>query len=143
MPELTLHFGAIALATGAYMLIGMLWFGPLFGKKWIKLMGFTESSMKKMPLTPLQAMAGGAVAAFLMAFVMAHDIFVWRQFFGESVSPAFCAFQMGLWVWLGYVATSQVGMVLWEGKSWKLFFLVTAHSFVAYQAMAFILTFVQ
>ncbi len=143
MPEITINFLAVVLAAVAYMFIGMLWYGPLFGAKWKALMGFTDEAMKKMPLTPIQAIIGGFISALVMSMVLANEEFVWAQFFGSSMSEAMFAFNLGFWVWLGFVATTQLNSVLWEGKSWKLFWLNAANTFVAYQAMAFVLTYLQ
>jgi len=43
-----LNYLAIIAAAIASMLIGWLWYGPLFGKQWMKLAGLKKSDMKKM-----------------------------------------------------------------------------------------------
>ena len=48
-----LNYLHIGVATLAYFLIGALWFGPLFGKHWMKLTGMKEpieEQKKRMPL---------------------------------------------------------------------------------------------
>lgn len=139
--EIQINYLAVLVAALANMTVGMLWYGPLFGAQWKTLMGFTDESMKSMKMTAGQAIAGGCVTSLIMAYVLAHDAYVWGNFFGASVGGAMFAFQLALWIWLGYVATTQVGVVLWEGRPWKLFFLNAAQSFVAFFAMALILTF--
>lgn len=143
MPTITINYLAVVLAGFAYMVVGSLWYGPLFGKKWMALMGITPESMKSMKLSPMQAMAGGLVAALVMAFVLAHDAFVWGQFFGTAVTPTVFALQLAFWIWLGYVATTQIGSVLWENKSWKLFALNASYSLVSLIVMALIITYVK
>jgi hypothetical protein len=118
------------------MVVGMLWYGPLFGKQWKALM-----SMKNMKMTAAQAIVGGFVTALIMAFVLAHDAFVWGKFFGASMGPLVFALQLAFWIWLGYIATTQAGTVLWEGKPWKLFFLNAGNSLVSLITMALVLTF--
>lgn len=141
MPEITVNYLAVLGAAVANMVVGMLWYGPLFGKKWRELMGFTNESMKKMKMTPMQVMVGGFITAFIMAFILAHDAYVWGVFYGTSVAPVTFALQLAFWIWLGYVATTQAGSVLWEGKSWKLFFLNAANTLISLVAMALVLTF--
>jgi len=36
----------ILIATIASFIFGFLWYGPLFGKQWMNLMGFTKKSIK-------------------------------------------------------------------------------------------------
>jgi hypothetical protein len=143
MPTIEINLIAVVLAAVANMVVGMLWYGPLFGKKWQALMGFTPESMKSMKMTAAQAIAGGCVTAFIMAYVLAHDAFVWGAFFGTSVAPSVFALQLAFWIWLGYVATTQIGAVLWEGRPWKLFVLNAGNSLVSLIAMSLILTYIR
>ena len=141
MPEISINYLAVILAAVAYMAVGMLWYGPLFGKQWKALMGFNDQNTKSMKMTAMQAIAGGCVTALIMAFVLAHDAFVWSDFFGSSVSKPLFAFQLGLWIWLGYVATIQAGSVLWEGRPWKLYLINASNTLVSFMVMAFIITY--
>ncbi len=143
MPEIQINYLAVLLAAVAYMVIGMIWYGPLFGKQWKALMGLNDESMKKMKMTALQAMAGGFVTALIMAYVLSFDAFVWSDFFGSSVGQPVFALQLGFWIWLGYVATTQVGSVLWEGRPWKLFCINASNTLVSFIAMAFVITYLQ
>jgi hypothetical protein len=34
--------------------------------------------------------------------------------------------------WLGFIATTSLGMVLWEGKSWKLYAINIGYYFVTF-----------
>lgn len=142
MPEISINYLAVFLAAVAYMVVGMVWYGPLFGKQWKNLMGLNDQTMKQMKMTPLQAMIGGFITALIMAFVLAHDAFVWGTFFNGAVSPIVFALQLAFWIWLGYVATTQAGSVLWEGRSWKLFFINASNTLVSLVAMALVLTFI-
>jgi fructose-specific phosphotransferase system IIC component len=63
---------AVVVATIAAMVLGFIWYGPLFGKKWMEAQGIKEQS-KKMPVGP---MVGMLVTAFIMAFVLAQ-VFAW------------------------------------------------------------------
>jgi len=139
--EISINYWAVLVAALSYMVVGSLWYGPLFGKQWMKLAGLTKESMKSMPLTAAQAMAGGLVTAFIMAFVLAHDAFVWGDFYAGTKSAGTMSFALGFWIWLGYVATTQAGSWLWEGKPFKLFALNAASTFVSLQVMAAILTY--
>lgn len=143
MPEISVNYLAVFLAAVANMVVGIIWYGPLFGKQWRELMGLSKDDMKKMKMTPMQAMAGGFVTSLIMSFVLAHDAFVWGGFFGTSVGQFVFALQLGFWIWLGYVATTQAGSVLWEGKPWKLFFINAGNTLVALIAMALVITYMQ
>jgi hypothetical protein len=138
--QISINYWAVLVAAIANIVVGSLWYGPIFGKQWKKLMGFSDSDMRSMKMTPTQAYVGGLVTALIMAYVLAHDAAAWAGFYGGAGTFAF-AFQLAFWIWLGYVATTQVGSVLWEGKPWKLFWLNTFQSLVSFIVMASILVF--
>lgn len=55
------------------MIIGSVWYGPLFGKSWMKEMGFTEESMKQanMPLIfGLSFVCSFIIGVFLQSLVI-------------------------------------------------------------------------
>ena len=132
MVEVSINYLALIVAAAANMAIGMLWYGPLFGKKWMQLSGFTEESMKQMPLKPWQAMVGGVIISLIMAYVLLLFTITWVTTLGGVLIAAF-------WIWLGFVATTQVHSLLWEGKPLMLFVLNTTYSLLAYGVMASIL----
>ena len=138
--EITINYWAVLAAAVANMVVGMLWYGPLFGKQWMALMGFTKDSMRSMPLTAAQAIAGGFVTAFIMAVVLAHDAFVWSAFKGGAADVSF-ALTLAFWIWLGYFLTNTAGAWLWEGRSFKLVLFNVSAQFVSLFAMALVLTF--
>lgn len=140
MPEITINYWAVIVAAMANIVVGTLWYGPVFGKTWRKLTGFTDQSMKEMSMTPTGAYIGGIITALLMAYVLAHDAFVWSYFSGNG-GTFFFALQLAFWIWLGYVATTQATSFLWEGRPWKLFAFNAAETLVSLVTMASILTF--
>lgn len=128
-----INYLAVLSAAISNMIIGFLWYGPLFGKQLMDLMGFTPKSMKSMKVTPKQAIAGGFVSAVIMSYVMAH-------FVGYvQASSIMDGLQVGFWLWLGFVATVMIGKVLWEGKPFKLFAINSGYWLVAMIVMGGIL----
>ncbi|HSU73247.1 MAG TPA: DUF1761 domain-containing protein [Candidatus Binatia bacterium] len=123
---------AILVATIIQMVLGFLWYGPLFGKIWMKEMRFDPK--KKPPKgTMTKSYVIMIVSAFIMAYVLAHFVKL------LSVTSLAGACQIAFWIWLGFVATIQVGSVLWEGKSWKLFAINAAYWLVGIFFMAWVL----
>lgn len=69
----------------------------------------------------------------VMVFVLATFIDLTRT------TTAMDAIQLGFWIWLGFIATVQLGIVLWESKPFKLFLLNTLHYLVILIVMSLIL----
>lgn len=126
----------VLVAGVAAMALGMAWYGPLFGKQWVQEMGFGAKKVKSMKMNAMTAMAGGLATALVTAFVL-------KQFLGMlSVTALNPALMVAFWAWLGFQATTSVGAVLWENKSWKLFALNASYQLVTLLAMAAVLVFV-
>ena len=74
VPAVSINYLAVFVATVAAMALGFLWYGPLFGSQWKKLMGFTDKTMKQMKMTPVQSMIGGFVSTLIMSYILAHFV---------------------------------------------------------------------
>ena len=136
--EIPINYLAIIAAAISNTILGFLWYGPLFGKAWIALMGFSPEKMEEMKK---RGMGKIYIAAFLGALVMAYVLAHFVAFWGiEGVGGAW---QIAFWTWLGFIATTMLGSVLWEGKSFKLYTLDVFYYLVSLFVMALILTFWQ
>jgi len=131
--EVTINYFAVLLAGVANMVVGFLWYGPLFGKMWKGMMGFTDESIKSMPMKPMTSMVWGLVVSFVMAYVLAY-------FMGMlGIMDLGSAMKLACLIWVGFLATNTIGSYLWEGKPLKLFILNAAQQFVAIHVMAAVL----
>lgn len=112
------NYIAVLGATVATMILGALWYGPVFGKPWMRMMGFTPESMKSMKLSPGAAMGIMAVLSLLMNYVLAHGIVFGNAYVGTSGIEG--GMTGAFWYWLGFCVPLTAGVFLWESKSWKL-----------------------
>ena len=122
----------ILVSAIASMIIGSLWYGPLFGKQWLKLSNFTKQQIadgKKRMSAKLYFL--GFLASLLTAYVLGGLMGALRT---GTIKGALL---LGSLVWLGFYVTTLSGSVLWEGKPFKLYlinivyWLVTILSFSA------------
>lgn len=129
------NYIAVLVAAIASMVVGYLWYGPIFGKMWMSLSGITkeqiDAAKAKGGMGKNYAIA--YVFAAVMAYVLAHFVNVWQ------VVDVAGAFQLTFWVWLGFIVTVMANSVLWERKPVKLYFLNIAHYLVAIFVMALVL----
>src|SRR3989344_7683579 len=117
-----INYWAVLVAAVASMVIGFLWYGPIFGKLWIRLSGFTAEQISA---GKTKSMGGTYMISFFgslaMSYVLAHALIFaseYLQIFGltAGLTAAF-------WNWFGFVMPVTLSNVLWEGKSWKLWVL--------------------
>jgi hypothetical protein len=121
----------IIIAAIVGFVVGWLWWGPLFGKTWMRLSGV---KMKKKP----EGMGGKMLIAFIanviMAWVLAVLIII------TAIGSLGGALMLGFTLWLGLVATVMVGGVLWKNEPWGLFWLNSVGWLVTILFMAGVLS---
>ena len=136
--EVPMNGLAILAAAIASMVIGFLWYGPIFGKQWMAWSGFTKKKMdeaKKKGMTKEYAIM--FATSLLMAFVLSHALVFASAYLHTSGIEA--GLMSGFWNWLGFIVPVTIGSVLWEGKSWKLWALNAGHHLVTLLTMGVIL----
>lgn len=123
------------LAAGlAAVLLGYAWYSPfLFGTVWMRIAGITpemaERGKKKMHLNALIALIGSMVIAWVMGYVGALlGAYDW-----------FGAVELGFWCWIGFTAVPLLGMVLWEQKPLRFYFITAIYWLLAFVVMALII----
>ena len=114
-----INYWAVAVSAIASMVIGSIWYGPLFGKMFMQEMGmdkWTPEEQEKMKGTMMRSYALQFLGSVVMFFVLAWYITtsIHTGVYG-GVANAF-----GLW--LGFVVPLALGNAVWGGK-FKLFWL--------------------
>lgn len=127
-------FWPILAAGVAAVLIGWIWYHPkVFGTRWMQMSGITpemaERGKKRMPLMAL----AGLGASMLIAYVMNYFGIAW------GIYDFVGAIQLGFWSWIGFVAPTMLGMVLWEQKPFRLYLINVLYWLLALIVMALIL----
>lgn len=135
MAQPVINYLAVLAAAVASIVLGFLWYGPLFGKTWTQLMGFDKKKMEQMKKKgmPKQTWALMIVGTLVTSYVLAHFVD-----YLDAINIA-GALQAAFWLWLGFIAPVQLGMVLWENKPWKLYVINVAYYLVNLGVMASIL----
>lgn len=116
----------LIVATIASMVLGMIWYSPsVFGSLWIKLSGWTAKDMrasknKGMGVHYFAAFVGSLVTAFALDML----------FNAIGVRSLGAAFAFGVIIWIGFILTTTLSSVLWEGKKFGLYALNNFYTLV-------------
>ncbi len=136
--DVSVNYLAILLAAAASMFVGFLWYGPmLFGKQWMKLMGYTEKSLAAAKTQMGKTYGISFLLALVTAYVMAHALVFGNNYLGMSGPGA--GMQGAFYFWLGFTMPVQATDVLFGGKSWALFKINTGYQLASLMAMGSIL----
>ena len=133
-----INYFAVIVNVVIAMGLGFLWYGPLFGKQWAVLMGWSPEDMaerQKKDMTKSYIIM--ALGALLMSFVLAHSLIFAAAYL--QISGVMAGIEAAIWNWAGFVAPVMVGTVLWEGKSWKLWALNAGYYLVLLLTMGILL----
>lgn len=134
MFETEVNLIAVGTAAIVGMLVGFLWYSPmLFGKQWMKLTGYTEEDMEKAKKDMGRVYLISFFASVIMAYVLANLI----DFTGALTVMQ--GMQVGFWLWLGFIATTMITGVLYEGKKIELYLLNVGYQLVSVLAMSAVL----
>jgi len=120
------------------MMIGFAWYSDaLFGKRWRSGLGWSDEYMSNMKE---RGMTGVIIGGFLSEFVMAVILSFMIQLVGVFSAPQ--AMTLAFWIWLGFIATIQMGSVFWERRSFGFYLINSLYRLVTLLVMAIILTLV-
>lgn len=110
-----MNFLPILFCAIAGMVVGFIWYGPLFGKVWMRVMGHdgpkpTKEEMKEMN----KKMMPTYILQFLLIIL---QVWILKFFLDLGISdPIHVAFG----IWLGFIMPTVAGIAMWSGKSRKL-----------------------
>jgi hypothetical protein len=126
MMQISVNFWAVLVSAIASMVVGSIWYGPLFGKTFMGAMGMDQWSPEKK-----EAMKKSMTLSYLWQFIASLVMFyVLAWFVGAlnqmtvmgAVTTAFLA-------WLGFIVPLKFGDALWGGKM-VLFWIGMSNSLV-------------
>lgn len=135
-----INYLAVVVAAVVAMVIGGVWHSPLmFAKQWQGAAGVSEETKQRMMAKGMtKAYILQFIGALVMSFVLAHSLVFASAYL--NISGISAGLQAGIWNWLGFIATVTLGAILWEGKPWKLWFIINGYQIINLCAMGVILS---
>jgi hypothetical protein len=121
-----MNYWAILVCAIVSMVVGSLWYGPLFGKMFMKEMGMDQWSPERQEAEKKKmgwAYFGQFIASVVMFFVL--DWYIITSLHAGVHGGVANAFGL----WLGFVVPLSFGNAIWGGK-FKLFWLNIGNMFV-------------
>lgn len=99
---------AVLVAGIVPMIIGALWYGPLFGKRWMELMETTEEEVRE-GFNPLKTHGLGFLLSLVTAYVLA-------QLLAEYAGGAMVGVHVALLALIAFVLPVSHQSVAYEGR---------------------------
>jgi len=134
------NYIAILIAAIVSMALGFLWYSPaLFGKRWMKLMGYTSESMKAAQKEMGKMYIVSLVLTLITAYVLSHIIALSTNFY--NYNPLMTGLTSAFWVWIGFIMPVQATEVIFGKKTWELFGINTGYQLASVLAMGIVIGF--
>ncbi len=138
-----INYTLVIVATIAQFVLGALWYSPvLFGKSWMQIMGMTnlpKEEIQKMQKEMFPFYLFQILLTLLSTFVLAMFIY-----YLQMLNVGFHAYGVAGWVWLGFIAPTQIASVVWANTKrnfwWKQILIMTSYQLVGSMITAFILS---
>ena len=122
---------AVLVAGIVPMIIGAIWYGPLFGKRWMALMEATEEELRA-GFNPLKTHGLGFLLSLVTAYVLA-------QLLAESAGGAMVGVHVGLLALIAFVLPVSHQSVAYEGRKAGLAWLNILYNGVALVAQGIVI----
>ena len=121
-----IKYPAVIVATLAHYILGGLWYSPLlFGNKFIQLINWTPEQLRQVESqSHTKELALAFVMSLVLVYILAHFVNY------TKATSALGGIQTAFWIWLGFVVTTQVPTVIFEGRSFGLFAINVAYQLV-------------
>lgn len=111
MEPLSVNYAAIVAGAVLSMIVGAVWYGPLFGKQWMDIIGVNHAdseSRKKMQKSAGPLYAVQFIMTLFQVLVLAHLVADTSRAGGVERS---------LWIWAAFVMPTLAGAVMWTNDA--------------------------
>ncbi len=132
-----INYWAVLAGAVASMVIGSVWYGPLFGRKWMEINELNPDDVAKREAMQKEAMplyGVQFVLSLLQLYILAHFIQGWTEVSGV---------ENAVWIWLGFVMPTVAGFAMWNAKpnkvKWAMFLISSGYQLVNFVVFGWIL----
>ena len=123
------HWLSVIISAVSAFIIGGIWYGPIYGRSWMKELGFLEEDLQKRSIKTTYGVS--LILTFIAALIL--EMFIGPE--ATWLSGAIYGFIAGL----GWVATFLGVLYLFEMKSFRLYFINACYCVIALTVMGLIL----
>ncbi len=112
--DITINYWAIIVGAILSMVIGAIWYGPIFGKKWMEIIGVDpndKETLAKMQKSAMPLYAVQLVLTLFQVLVLAHLI---------ADTKLVGGLERSLWIWAAFIIPTLAGAVMWTNDTGKI-----------------------
>jgi hypothetical protein len=131
-----LNYAAILVVWVINCAIGAFWYSPMgFAKTWHKYTGVNIMEIPQSEAT--KTLMAVVIAGLVQSVALAVLLNSLRS--GTSSHPATDGFVVGLLIWLGFIAATSVGNIMYQRQGWRFWWLNSSYFLLVYLISSVIL----
>lgn len=139
MEPLQINYWAVLLGAVLSMVIGSIWYGPLFGKKWAEILGVNTKDKKQM-----KEMQESAMPLYFVQFILTlFQVLVLSHLVADTERVG--GIERSLWICAAFVMPTLAGSVMWTNEStekkWSRFLIQLFYYFILFFVFGAVLQF--
>ncbi|MCJ7553718.1 MAG: DUF1761 domain-containing protein [Ignavibacteriaceae bacterium] len=123
MYSVEINYLAVVVCGIVSLVVGAMWYGPVFGKLWMKQYNYTEEELRK-DFNPAKIYGLAVLGHVIMALVLAYLISL------TNASSVMDGIRVSFSAWLGFIAMTMFVNTLFARKSYTLFFIDSGYQLV-------------
>ena len=124
MPFTEVNWIGVVILAVFNMIVGALWYGPLFGRLWLRIIGKQAEELRSSAGMYVLSFVGAVVAAYVLNVVVS----------GLGLTAWWWGAIAGAVVWVGMGATGTLTFSIFEGPPIGAWFLHALYGLVVYAA---------
>lgn len=135
--EITINYLAVVVCAILALIIGVIWYGPLFGKKWMEIIGADSKDIearKKMQKNAKWLYIIQFVITLFQVWVLAIFMNGWTDF--DTAKNV-------LWIWAGFIIPTIAATAMWNNDTkkvqWTRFLIQGGYQLVVFIIFGWIL----
>lgn len=128
--EVIVNYWAVLGGVVFLMVMGVVWYGPLFGKMWMKIIGAEKMGSEDMEKTQKE-MIPMYIYQVVLSFITSFVLYWFVQLEGMHVA---------FWIWLGFAMPMAAG-AMWDtrkGMRLKKFLILSGYQLVTLMVLGWV-----
>jgi len=128
--EIVINYWAVLLGGIFLVIVGTTWYGPLFGKVWMQIVGAPNMTKEEMAKAQKEMMPY-YVVQFVLSLITSFVLYYFVKLIGMHVA---------FWIWLGFSMPQAAG-AMWDTEkkyAVKKFLVISGYYLVALLVLGFV-----
>lgn len=113
METIVINYWAVLVCGIFAMAFGAIWYGPIFGKKWLEIIGATPEDLEAR-----KKMQKSAGPLYLVQFLLTlFQVLILAHLIADTTRVT--GLERALWIWVAFVMPTLAGAVMWTNEKTK------------------------